>query len=103
MYYALTDTFAGDNPSEHTAGFANTSAVIAFRTRKQRDEWVKTTKLLTAKAITRKDALKIESWRTGDYYGKRHCDVKVVRVYGETRESSVSWDPEPVYHILASR
>ena len=54
MYYALTDTFTGNYPSEATAGFANTKAAIAFETRAGRDEWVRETNLLTAKAISRK-------------------------------------------------
>jgi len=29
-YYALSDSFTGDNPNEHASGFANTKEVIAF-------------------------------------------------------------------------
>ena len=103
MYYALTDTFTGDDPSEYSSGFANTKTAIAFRTRAQRDEWVKSSKLLTAEAITREEAIKITGWECGDYYGKPHYQVKAIRVYGETQKSSVSYENEPVYHITMSK
>jgi hypothetical protein len=58
-YYALSDSFAGDNPREYTHGFANTDKVIAFNSKKERDAWLKTTKLLKAKPLTRAEAMRL--------------------------------------------
>jgi hypothetical protein len=58
-YYALSDSFAGDNPREHTHGFANTDKVIAFDSKKERDAWLKTTKLLKARPLTRCEAMRM--------------------------------------------
>ena len=58
-YYALSDSFTGDNPKEYTHGFANRDKVIAFRSKKERDEWLKTTKLRKAKPLTRAEAMRI--------------------------------------------
>lgn len=65
MYYALSDSFAGDLPREHTHGFANTKTVICFATRAARAEWLTTTKLQTARALTRAEAVKLtkDTWR----------------------------------------
>lgn len=80
-YYALSDAVTGDNPTEPTSGFANTKYVIAFPSKKQRDEWVANTNLLTARPITRKEAIKFTKWETGDFYGC-HCEkVKPVRLH----------------------
>jgi hypothetical protein len=81
-YYALTDSFTGDNPAEPTSGFANTKRPLAFRSKKERDAWLKTTKLQTARSITQREALKLAKWETGEYYGSRATSVKVCRVYG---------------------
>jgi len=81
-YYALTDSFTGDNPAEPAAGFANTKRPLAFRSKKERDAWVLNTKLQTARYITRQEALKLADWETGEYYGSSANSVKVCRVYG---------------------
>lgn len=57
MHYALTDTFTGNDPCSYEHGFANTKVTLAFRTRAERDGWVDSTRLLTAKALTRDEAL----------------------------------------------
>lgn len=94
MYYAETDSFAGDNPAEYTSGFANCREVIAFPTRAARDEWLKSTRLLTAKPLTRAQALSLTKWRVGDYLGYRlHDRVKAVRVYGTSDH----------YHLIAGK
>jgi len=58
-YYALSDSFAGDNPKEYTHGFTNTSKVIAFNSKKERTDWLKNTKLLKAKPLTRTEAIRM--------------------------------------------
>lgn len=94
MFYAETDWSTGDNPSEYTSGFSNTAEVIAFTTRKARDEWVQETKLLSAKPLTRTQAIRMTSWVCGDYLGFRlHDKVKAVRVYGT----------DDKYHLLAGK
>ena len=86
MYYALTDSFTGDNPSEHTAGFANTKEVLAFRTKADRDSWVETTKLLTAKKLSRYEALSEARTFEGN---------KVARTYGKQAGSEADF-----YHVI---
>ncbi len=80
-YYALTDSFTGDNPMEPTSGFANTKRPLAFRSKKERDAWVLNTKLLTAKAITRTEAIVIADWALGAHYGHSAESVKPCRLY----------------------
>ena len=58
-YYALSDSFTGPNPAEHTSGFANTSIAIAFSSVSKRTAWLAATKLLKARAITRPEAIKL--------------------------------------------
>jgi len=58
-YYALSDSFAGAHPKEYTHGFANTNKVIAFDSKKERDAWLKTTKLLKARPLNRGEALRL--------------------------------------------
>jgi hypothetical protein len=57
-YYALSDSYTGDNPHEYSHGFANKDKVIAFRSKEERAEWLKSTKLLKAKEITRREAMR---------------------------------------------
>ena len=84
MYYALTDFSTGDNPKQHTHGFADTKEVVAFHTKDDRDAWLSTTKLLTAKAITRREALKLTKWVSNSgYHDRQYRSVKEVRVYGD--------------------
>jgi len=56
-YYALSDSFTGPNPKEHTSGFTDCFA-IAFSSLGARTAWLAATKLLKARAITRPEALK---------------------------------------------
>ena len=58
-YYALSDSFTGPSPKEHTSGFANTSVAIAFDSLSERAAWLAATKLLKARAITRPEAIKL--------------------------------------------
>lgn len=57
-YYAMTDSFTGDDPQEYDHGFANTKEPLAFTSHADRDEWLETTKLLTARALTRREAIR---------------------------------------------
>lgn len=86
MYYALTDGATGDNPKEHTHGFANTKEVLAFRTKAERDSWVENTKLLTAKKLSRSEAMSIACTLEGN---------KVARVYNQHTDGDVE-----AYHVL---
>lgn len=79
-YYALSDTFTGDYPNDFTTGFANTKIPIAFFSKNERDKWIESTRLLTAKPITRKEAEKIAKWERGEYYGFSCQKVKPVRL-----------------------
>jgi len=72
-YYALSDSFSGDDPKEYTYGFANSTKVIAFKSKEDRDIWLKTTKLLKAKALTRAESLRMTTTVNGR---------KLVPVYG---------------------
>jgi len=86
MYYAMTDRFSGDYPREYTAGFANTKEPLGFKSKKERDEWLKTTKLTTAKPLSRKEAISLAKNEIGDFYGHYGSTVKVARLhegYGE--------------------
>ena len=58
-YYALSDSFTGPSPKEHTSGFANTTQAIAFNSLSKRTAWLAATKLLKACAITRPEAIKL--------------------------------------------
>ena len=79
MYYALSDSFAGDLPHEYTSGFANTKCVIAFETRAARQKWLATTRLLTAKALTRAEAIRDACTATGMEPGCSYGD-KIARM-----------------------
>lgn len=79
-FYAMSDTFSGDYPREFTHGFANCKVAVAFESRKERETWLNATKLLTAKAISRKEAENLTKWETGEYYGYRCNKVKPVRL-----------------------
>jgi hypothetical protein len=87
MYYALSDSFTGSDPKEHTGGFANTKMVIAFESRANRDSWVEETKLLTASPLTRSEAVKAS--RVNDN-GDR-----VAEIYGSEDEDGI-----PQYHVI---
>jgi len=78
----MSDSFTGDNPKEYSSGFANTKIAIAFPTKAERDDWLSYTRLLTAKAITRKEAEKITSREPGEYYGSSAEWVKAIMIYG---------------------
>jgi len=88
-YYALSDSFTGDNPNEHASGFANTKEVIAFTSKAERDEWLSSTKLLTAKPLTRLEAIQLsERINPANYPGldKNYQWAKAARVY-----RSIEW------------
>jgi len=80
-FYAMSDTFTGDNPREYSTGVANTKIPIAFRSRDDRDKWLQSTKLTTAKAITRREAVKMVTKEKGEFYGCRALWVKACRIY----------------------
>ena len=93
MFYALTDTATGNNPREYTSGFANTKGALAFRTKAERTAWLSETKLLTAKVITRAEALKLAE-RSNGYLTDNPGD-KVVPIYGTETEYGL-----PEYHVI---
>lgn len=66
-FYAISDTFTGLYPEEATSGFANTTTVIAFDSKKARAEYLANTKLLKAKECTRRCALKYASKERTDF------------------------------------
>ena len=81
-YYAMSDIFTGDDPYAYNAGFANTKVAIAFKSRKEREEWLRNTKLASAKAITRKEAIRVTKWESGEYFDTSATKCKPVRIYG---------------------
>ena len=82
-YYALSDSFAGDCPREFTYGFANTKTALAFHTKAERDAWLDDTRLLTAKAIPRKEAMRLCRDSICPIYGTgEDYDSRGHRVYG---------------------
>lgn len=93
MFYALTDNRVGSNPQEYTHGFANTKGVLAFRTKAERAAWLSETKLLTARAITRAEALKLAE-RSNGYLTDNPGD-RVVPIYGTETEYGL-----PEYHVI---
>lgn len=83
MFYALTDYFTGNHPFDYCAGFAETKMPIAFHTKAQRDKWLSETKLTTARALTRKQALKWVASESGYHWGYTLTRrVKVIQIYG---------------------
>lgn len=84
FFYALSDSFTGDNPLEYTAGFANSKEVIAFTTKNERGQWLTDTKLTTAIAITRKEAERLADRVSPENYqglDKNYAWAKAARVY----------------------
>jgi len=81
-FYAMSDSFTGDNPDEWSSGFANTKVAIAFVSKAARDKWLSETQLLTAKAIARKEAEKLTSREPGEYYRSDAEWVRAIRIYG---------------------
>lgn len=100
MFYALSDTFAGNDPKEYTSGFANTSCVIAFKSRKGRDAWLKSTKLLKARALSRKEAISMTRWSDPTPLTPQtsYDRVKEVAIYATENEYDL-----PLYHLLAGK
>lgn len=94
MCYALSDRATGDNPRNYTHGFSNTKEVIAFLGRAERDAWAADTKLLTAKSLTRAEALHWADTATGMEPGAEPGD-KIARVYADDDESGYS-----SYHVI---
>jgi len=83
-FYALSDSFTGDNPHESSSGFANTKGVIAFTSKTERDEWLSSTNLLTAKPLTRTEAIQLsEKVNPENYSGldKNYQWAKAARIY----------------------
>jgi len=87
-HYALSDSFTGETPREYTHGFANTKEVICFKTSRERANWLSSTRLLTARPLTRSQALK---WANsgGDGTGRYGKVVKIAgkQEYDIIRES----------------
>lgn len=86
-YYALSDWFTGDDPKEYTSGFANTKTVICFDAARERACWLESTKLLTARALTQKQAIKAAKWETGPDRGK----IKIAYPYMIDKTKSDKW------------
>lgn len=57
MFYASNDWTVNN---EYSFGFANTKIILAFKTKAERDEYLATTKDLSAKSLTRKEAIKYD-------------------------------------------
>ncbi len=85
-YYALSDIFTGDNPKAFTGGFSNTKEPIAFTSRRARDAWVLTTRLLTARPISRREAVSRAQRNPVPW-----VDGKAIRVYGTGGEGTCQW------------
>lgn len=99
MFYALSDSFTGDNPREITHGFANRKIVIAFKTKAARDQWVDSTRLQTARPLTRADAMARTDWQDAqNIIAGGYGQVKAVRIHGATDD-----DGNIVYHIMAEK
>ena len=79
MYYALSDRFTKNNPDEYTHGFANTKIVICFKTKKERASWLDSTKLLTAKPLTRDEA---RAYASIEQSWCGHYKVRLAKIYG---------------------
>jgi len=79
FYFALSDTFTGDNPQEYTTGFCNTKVPIVFNTKSERENWIFNTKLLTARKLTKKEAISLA--KKGNYT-LDDPQAKAVRIYG---------------------
>ena len=88
-FYALSDSFTGDNPHECSSGFGNTKEVIAFTSEAERTEWLNSTKLLTAKPLSRTKAIQLsEKVDPANYSGldKNYQWAKAARIY-----RSIEW------------
>lgn len=99
MFYALSDSFTGDNPREITHGFANRKVVIAFNGKAERAQWLDSTRLQTARPLSYAEALARTDWQDARFvlageYGK----VKAVRIHGMQDE-----DGNDVYHVMAEK
>lgn len=84
FFYALSDSFTGDNPAQPTSGFANSKEVIAFTTKKERGLWLTDTKLTTAISLTRKDAERFANKVSPENYqglNKNYEWAKAARIY----------------------
>ncbi len=86
-FYALSDSFTGDNPHECSSGFANTKEVIAFTSKAERIDWLNSTKLLTAKPLSRIEAIKLSEKVIPENYSgldKNYQWAKAARIYRST-------------------
>lgn len=76
MYYALSNSSTGESPIHWTNGVSSMKEVICFYTPEDRQRWLDETKLLTAHAIERDDALRYVAWTQ-----LAHNMVKQCRIY----------------------
>jgi hypothetical protein len=82
IYYALSDSFTGDNPKELTSGLAQRKEVIGFRDWEDRARWVRETNLQTARILTRPEAAKLTPYDT--HLTDQDYHIKSIRIYGES-------------------
>lgn len=76
MFYALYDTFVHAGRKEYSHGFANTKSVMAFKTQAQRAGFLANTYDLSAREISRAEALKLADKRREDeYVGEDECVI----------------------------
>ena len=80
-YYALSDSHTGPNPKEPASGFANTGEAIAFNSLGARTAWLAATKLLTARAITRPEAIKLTPTLNDEWTPSYLKGLKLVSVW----------------------
>ena len=99
MFYALSDSFTGDNPREITWGAANRKIAIAFKTKADRDSWIENTRLQTARPLTRAEALTRTEWQDAlNIIPGGYGQVKAVRIHGVTDD-----DGNDMYHVMAEK
>ncbi len=99
MFYALSDSFTGDNPREITHGFANRKVVIAFNSKTERDQWLDGTRLQTARPLAYAEALARTDWQDAlNIVPGGYGQVKAVRIHGVTDA-----DGNDVYHVMAEK
>jgi len=99
MFYALSDSFTGDNPRESNYGADNRKIVIAFKTKAARDQWVDNTRLQTARPLSRAEALARTEWQDAlNIIPGGYGQVKAARIHGVTDD-----DGNDMYHVMAEK
>lgn len=73
FFYAIVDSFVGFNAGEHSRGFANTKKAVAFRCKQDREDFLRETRDLSAKIISREEA-----FRRADDVGHHHKGTYVL-------------------------